>query len=88
MTIKVDYAELSPSVFVHDESLDWSENIGNTEKIHLALRCRHENIGLDLETDNESMYCPDCNNKHLTEREELQYFLAYKDEGDLSNDEY
>lgn len=76
--MKIQIAETPTSAYVLDD--DWSE-YGNDE-LHLALRCRHDQIFYDKEV--EDMWCPDCQNEHLTTDERLEYLRSHDEPGDES----
>lgn len=60
------------SAFVLDN--DMSE--GNfDEGLRLVLRCRHDRIEYDLNT--QDMWCADCQNEHLSTIERLEYLRAH-----------
>lgn len=70
MTIQVK--EIRTSTYVLDD--DWSE--GNLEEgLYLAIRCRHDQIVYDRDT--EDMWCPDCENNQLSEVDRLEYLYAH-----------
>ena len=79
MTIKIE--KEPSSVYTNDIDYEWQDILG---AIHLTFRCRHDCISYDLDIDN--MWCPECDNEDLTEREREQYLDAY--DRDINELEY
>jgi len=72
--MKINVLLQPSSVYALDD--DWSE--GNFEEgLHLAIRCVHDLIYFDR--DLQTMFCPDCHNKHLTRRQEEAYLEINED---------
>jgi hypothetical protein len=69
--MQVQVKEILTSAFVLDD--DWSEG-DFAEGLHLALRCRHDQIVYDREY--QDMWCPDCENKQLSEVDRLEYLRS------------
>lgn len=50
------------STYVYAPEWDDAEMVDGKEVWHLAFRCQHDHLMLG----DEGVYCPDCENKHLT----------------------
>lgn len=65
------------STYIHDDWYDMTELREELEVWHLALRCRHDCVMVSLQ---DGVYCPDCENEHMTVGEVEAFAKAWAEE--------
>lgn len=73
--------EQPSSVYLYDDWYSPIEIVGTKEILHMVFRCRHDWISVDK----NGIYCPDCENDHLTHNEAEAYWDAYEREERFNN---